>query len=139
MAEKKYKLILLSILFLFFIFRLPGLGKDISNSDAARWHRRSEDFLNALKSGNFADTYQHYQPGVTLMWLDAIVNDLSFKYQVLRGLEPKTLENSTYYPVVHGISKVFIVLVLGLLLFIQILLVRNIFFIYIFLIYIELV
>ncbi|EKD96540.1 MAG: hypothetical protein ACD_24C00003G0003 [uncultured bacterium] len=51
---KSYKIILLVILFLFFIFRLPGLGKDISNSDAARWHRRSEDFLNALKSGNFA-------------------------------------------------------------------------------------
>ena len=127
MTMKSYKVILLVVLFLFFVFRLPGLGKDISNSDAARWHRRSEDFLNALKSGNFAYTYQHYQPGVTLMWLDAIVNDLSFKYQVLRGLEPKTLENSTYYPVVHGISKVFIVLVLGLLLFIQILLVRNIY------------
>lgn len=127
MAEKKYKLILLSILFLFFIFRLPGLGKDISNSDAARWHRRSEDFLNALKSGNFADTYQHYQPGVTLMWLDAFVNDISFKYQINKGMEPKTLENSTYYPIVHGISKTIIVLVLGVLFLVQILLVRKLF------------
>ena len=127
MPDKKYKLILLIVLFLFLIFRLPGLGKDISNSDAVRWHRRSEDFLNALKSGNFADTYQHYQPGVTLMWLDAFVNDVSFRYQIYKGLEPKTLENSTHYPVVHGISKSLLVLVLGALLFVQVFLVRKLF------------
>ncbi len=106
------------VLVLFIFLRLLGTGYDISNSDAARWHRRSEKFLTALKAGDFASTYQHYQPGVTLMWINAVVKQASFSYQLSQIETPQTLENADYYPVIHGISKTALVLVLaGVLLF----------------------
>ncbi len=61
---------------LFFAIRLAGLGNDISNTDVCRWHKRSQNFLSAVKSGNFEDTYQHYQPGVTLIWVNAFVKQV---------------------------------------------------------------
>ncbi|KKS22808.1 MAG: hypothetical protein UU80_C0002G0040 [candidate division WWE3 bacterium GW2011_GWA1_41_8] len=99
----------------------------MSNSDAARWHRRSERFLTAVKSGELKDTYQHYQPGVTLMWLNALVKQSAFTAQLRYTNEPKTLENADYFPVIHGISKAAIVVVLGILFFIQLILINRIF------------
>jgi hypothetical protein len=114
---------LLIIVLLFLIFRLPGLGYDISNSDAARWHRRSESFLIALKEGDLASTYQHYQPGITLMWINAPVKQVAFWYQLWgqpENTEPKTLENADYYPIIHGVSKAVMVGVLMFLLAFQV-------------------
>lgn len=53
----------------FLMTRIPFLGYDEINPDAVNWHFRSEQFVVGLKSGDFLKTYQHYHPGVTLMWL----------------------------------------------------------------------
>lgn len=53
---------------LFLVTRLPFLGYDEINPDAVNWHFRSEQFIVGLKSGDLLKTYQHYHPGVTLMW-----------------------------------------------------------------------
>src|SRR5690349_18981839 len=109
------KVWLILIVLLYFLLRLPYLGYDISNSDALRWHRRSENFLTALKTGDFANTYQHYQPGVTLMLLNAPVKQAAFWLQETYTNEPKTLNNADYFPLIDGISRSVLVLVLFIL------------------------
>jgi hypothetical protein len=111
----------------FLLMRLPYLGADITNSDAGRWHRRSEKFLSALKAGDFAGTYQHYQPGITLMWLNAFVKQTAFTVQTFYTSFPKTLENADWYPVIHGISKAVLVVVLAGLLCFQIYAIKLLF------------
>ncbi len=119
--------IFIFFLLLFLLVRLPGLGYDISNSDAARWHRRSENFLTALKQKDFKSTYQHYQPGVTLMWLNSFVKQSAFWFQLQYTDNPKTLENADYYPIIHMISKATLVIVLGALFFSQLNLIAKLF------------
>lgn len=119
------------LLLLFLTVRLLGIGTDISNSDAARWHRRSEKFLTAIKEFNFEQTYQHYQPGVSLMWLNSVVKQVGFTAQEYyskyfdSNYEIKTLENSNYYPIIHGASKVTLILILCLLLYYQAILITR--------------
>ncbi len=114
--HRPYFLLAIFIVVLYLGLRIPSLGTDIANSDAARWHRRSERFLTALKTGDFASTYQHYQPGVTLMWVNAVVKQATFSYQyhVLKLAEPKTLENADFFPIIHRYSKMANIAVLTL-------------------------
>ncbi len=120
LTNKKLAVLLIAVLFL--TLRLPALGYDISNTDAYRWHLRSENFLAALKHADLKATAQHYQPGVTLMWLNAVVKQFAFwtQYHVLKIPEPKTLENADWFPVIDGISRAAVVFVLLLLLLTQI-------------------
>ena len=129
LAENKDKKIFALILLLFLLFRLPGLGNDLSNTDALRWHRRSEIFLTAIKSGDLKETYRHYQPGMTIMWVNSAVKQVAFstQHRVLKIEEPKTLENADYYPAIHGVSKAVLVFILCSLLAIQILFLQKIF------------
>ncbi len=107
------------LLLLFLALRIPYLGWDLSNSDAARWHRRSERFLTAVKQMSFGDTYQHYQPGVTLMWLGAVIKQVTHTYSLT--------ENADYYPIIHGYIKTALVIILFIILIIQSLLIRKLF------------
>ena len=118
-VNKKQLLILSLVLLLFLSLRLPGLGGDLANSDAARWHRRSIRFLDALSSGDLASTYQHYQPGVTLMWLTSVPRYLDSKIQLLSVEAPLTLEHSGYFPIIHSYSKAVLVLTLSMLLLVH--------------------
>ncbi|MEM4655284.1 MAG: glycosyltransferase family 39 protein [Thermosphaera sp.] len=54
---------------IFLVPRLIGLGWDTWNVDAQRWMIRSDLFVKNLLDLNFAETYQSYHPGVTVMWL----------------------------------------------------------------------
>lgn len=108
------------IIALFLLVRLIGVGTDISNTDSIRWHRRSEEFLAGVKNGDLTKTYQHYQPGVSVMWITAPIRELMFRFQMWGGVdEPKTLNNADFFPTIHGLSKASIVIVLSILLFIQ--------------------
>lgn len=74
-AERnKQARIFLIVLFslLFFVTRLPGLKTDVISPDAVNWHYRSEQFVVGLKYQQFDKTYQHYHPGVILMWVTGI-------------------------------------------------------------------
>ena len=107
--------------------RLPGLGNDLLNTDAPRWYRRTQNFMTAVKNGNFAQTYQHYQPGVTVMWLNAIPRYLNIKYQQSYSSEVKTLEHSGYFPTIHKISKGTLVFVLFFVFLYQLFLIKSLF------------
>lgn len=121
LATKKYPslkyFLLLSSLFI--ALRLPGLGTDMLNSDGARWHRRSERFMQAIKTGDFASTYQHYQPGVTLMWLNSATKKVIWEVQDVFQLPRWSLENAQDFPNIHAVSKTVLVLVLSALLLYQ--------------------
>jgi hypothetical protein len=45
------------------------LGYENINVDQFLWYERTENFFEAIKKGNFSETYQQYHPGVTLMYL----------------------------------------------------------------------
>lgn len=117
----------LAIFLLFLGMRVPSLGSDILNSDGLRWHKRSEWFLNALKQREFEDTYQHYQPGVTLMWLNTVPKYLDFELQLRHTNQPKTLEHSGHFQILHMYSKLSLVLVLTVLLGIQMFFISKLF------------
>jgi len=138
-ANYRFNFLVLCVFMLYLALRLIGLGYDMSNSDAARWHRRSEKFLTALKTGDFASTYQHYQPGITMMWLNAVVKQTAFSYQMLTTKNPKTLENADWFPIIDGLSKAVNVATLSILLGFHFYLLTNLFNKYVGLMYVFLV
>lgn len=111
-----HKLLILTILFLF--VRTVGLGSDIANSDATRWHRRTENFISAIANFDFASTYQHYQPGVTLMWVS-----IPAKHFVYKGL----LEHADYFPTINMVGQASIVGVLTILFAAQLFALRKLY------------
>jgi len=122
------KKILYIVVFVLFIFlRVVGIKGDMLNTDAERWHRRSENFLEGLKQHNFKETYQRYHPGVTLMWSNAFVKYISFKYQLTYTDTPLTLENADYFVNIHAISKVFNVFLFLILFAFQVVFLRKLF------------
>ena len=66
--DLKKTLLLALFVATFLLTRLPDLGMDSINPDAVNWHYRAEQFVVGLKHSQFEKTYQHYHPGVTLMW-----------------------------------------------------------------------
>ena len=90
---------------LFLVTRIPFLGYDEINPDAVNWHLRSEQFIVGLKSGNFLKTYQHYHPGVTLMWI------MGAPIEVYRQLNPQNrVYTASNFMVQHQIAKYSLVL-----------------------------
>jgi len=69
---------------LYLLTRLPRLGTTIVNTDEVYWHGRSQNFLEALQTRNYANTFQKYHPGVPLMW------EMSLTAQVLSITNNKT-------------------------------------------------
>ncbi len=142
MTRTKYILIIVALSLLFLLPRIPKLGYDFTNTDAFRWHIRSENFLNAIRYKKLADTYQRYHPGVTMMWLNAAVILVTYKYQLTYTNTPKSLQNADYFPILDGISKGAIVAVLLVMLIFQLILLSKIFnkktaLLYVFLICVE--
>lgn len=68
---KKYW-VYFALIAIFLLTRIPRLNNDIISTDAVYWHGRTEEFIKAIQTKNFVQTYQKYHPGVTLMWIMAI-------------------------------------------------------------------
>ena len=105
--NSRYCWLLLSLFTLvFFITRIDRLGTDAINPDGVNWHYRSEQFVVGLKTGQFEKTYQHYHPGVTLMWIAGPA------VEIVKQLYP---EESTYnhynFSVFHFVAKYALVVV----------------------------
>ena len=96
---------------LFLLTRLPYLAFDEINPDGVNWHFRSEQFIVGLKTHDWAKTYQHYHPGVTLMWIMGVpielVKHLSPTYAVYNQY---TFETFNY---VAKFALVFVQLILS--------------------------
>ncbi len=97
---------------MFLAVRLPKLGTDIINPDAVNWHYRSEQFVVGLKTQDWLKTYQHYHPGVTLMWIMGPV------VEIIKHVDPKfAIYDRENFLVFHTASKyalMFVQLVLTL-------------------------
>ncbi|MBI2414968.1 hypothetical protein HYV31_04005 [candidate division WWE3 bacterium] len=100
--EKWFFIIFFVVVFL--ITRLPYLSKDTVNPDSVNWHTRSEQFINGLKYFQLDKTYQHYQPGVTLMWL------MGPTIEIVRRL---SLDGAVYneftFPIYDYVAKIVVV------------------------------
>ena len=68
-VSKKRIFLLLLFSVGFMLTRVLGLYGDTINPDGVNWHKRSEQFIVGIKTGDFEKTYQHYHPGITLMWI----------------------------------------------------------------------
>lgn len=94
------------IIAIFVATRIPGLVNDNINPDGVNWHWRSEQFMNGIKYQQFIKTYQHYQPGVTLMWIIGPIVELPKQiFTQFDTYSPVT------FPVFHFYSKLFLVFV----------------------------
>lgn len=96
----------------FLVTRLPYLAQNEINPDAVNWHYRSQQFIVGLKTLDFMRTYQHYHPGVTLMWAMGIpvefVKQISPVNQIINN------ENFLMFHFVSKLSLVIVQLVLSL-------------------------
>ncbi|RJR26416.1 phospholipid carrier-dependent glycosyltransferase, partial [candidate division WWE3 bacterium] len=102
------------ILFSLFFFstRIPRLYDDVINPDAVNWHFRSEQFVNGLKYFQLEKTYQHYHPGVTLMWVTGLPVEI---YKQISGERIYNHENFEDFDFTAKISLVFVQFVLTIL------------------------
>ena len=111
MLERRKALVLLCSL-LFLVTRLIGLGKDNVNPDAVNWHYRSQQFIVGLKQLEFEKTYQHYHPGVILMWITGIPIEI---YKQVTGIQHYDHLNFSEFHLVAKVSLVMAQLVLTLI------------------------
>ena len=104
--------ILLIFLFsvFFFLTRLPGLANDVINPDGVLWHYRSEQFVVGIKNKQFEKTYQHYQPGVTLMWITGPAVEI---YKKFTGILSYDIDNFIDFDLVSKISIIAVQFVLS--------------------------
>lgn len=98
---------------LFLLSRFLYLGFDTINPDGVNWHYRSQQFIVGLKQADFAKTYQHYHPGVTLMWVSGTAIEL---YKQFTGIKTYDQYNFLAFDFVAKSSVVLVQLVLSLIL-----------------------
>lgn len=112
----KYKFInyILLFSFLFLAVRLPYLNRDTINPDGVNWHYRTQQFWNGIKYQQFEKTYQHYHPGITLMWISGFAMET---YSYVRNLDAPSVANFQVYDHVAKLSMVFAQLIVSVFLF----------------------
>jgi len=104
--------ILLIFVGLFFISRVPRLGNDEANPDGVNWHYRSQQFVVGLKTGQLEKTYQHYHPGVILMWVTGIPVEL---FKQFTGITTYDQYNFEAFNFVAKFSLITVQLILSIL------------------------
>jgi len=104
---KTNKLIVYTILFLlvFSLTRFPRIDRDTINPDGVNWHYRSQQFVNGLKYFQFDKTYQHYHPGVTLMWFTGI------PVEIAKHVTQQPVYNNSNFSMFDTVAKVSLILV----------------------------
>jgi hypothetical protein len=96
----------------FLCSRLPFLSRDEINPDGVNWHYRMQQFVVGLKTGQLEKTYQHYHPGVTLMWIAGIPVEI---YKQVTGINNYDMNNFHSFHLVAKVSVVVAQLFLSLL------------------------
>ena len=97
---------------LFLGTRIPRLGTDTVNSDEVLWHDRSLHFLNGIRTGKFKDTYQHYHPGVPLMWEFTLTAEILSR---VKSVPISVIFNLSNYELLHINTQLFLTVWLLLL------------------------
>src|SRR4029078_4869779 len=83
--------------------RVLDLGAFLNTDEAMFWMLRSEVFLRALRSGDFAATAVSTHPGVTTMWLGRarlLLRDFLFYWGIVRDQSFPTFLMLTRLPLV---------------------------------------
>lgn len=102
---KNRRLVLLLVFVLVYLtLHIPYLGVNELNPDAVNWHKRSEQFILGLKSGDLRLTYQHYHPGVTLMWVVGVPVEILKQFTSVGHVY-----TSDNYIVFHTVAKLCLV------------------------------
>ena len=122
--EYRYKLIAITLIYLF--FRLDSLGYDQTNNDSVRWYIRSEGFLQAIKDRDFSETYQKYHPGVTLMIVNSAIRQSFYSYQYTFTNYKIDLFAWDIFPLLNLFSKLGVIVVVLLTVYLQVYLIKNI-------------
>ncbi|MBN1162294.1 glycosyltransferase family 39 protein [Patescibacteria group bacterium] len=104
-------LVIFSVVFA--VTRLAGIKTDVINPDAVNWHFRSQQFIVGLKQLEFEKTYQHYHPGVTLMWITGVPIEL---LKQITGIQHYNNTNFIYFHFIAKFSLILFQLVLSLVL-----------------------
>lgn len=112
--DTKYSRYVLLFVFvvLFFSTRLPYLSKDTINPDGVNWHYRSQQFVVGLKYFQFEKTYQHYHPGVTLMWVTGIPVEI---FKQVTNINDYDVYNFESFDYIAKFSLIIVQLMLSLL------------------------
>ncbi|KKS31948.1 hypothetical protein A2380_01165 [candidate division WWE3 bacterium RIFOXYB1_FULL_43_24] len=110
--KNKYVAIIFFIL-VFGLTRFLFLGPDEVNPDGVNWHYRSQQFIVGLKLRDFERTYQHYHPGVTLMWISGVPIEI---YKQITGITTYDQHNFLAFNTVAKVSVVFAQLILTFIL-----------------------
>lgn len=109
--KKSIKILLIGVFTLAFLAtRIPRLANDVINPDGVNWHFRSQQFVVGLKTLDFDKTYQHYHPGVTLMWISGIPIEI---YKQITGIQFYDVSNFQSFDLVAKISVVTAQLILS--------------------------
>ncbi len=109
--DKSRILVLILFSLLFLGTRVPRLWNDTINPDAVNWHYRTQQFVNGLKYGQFEKTYQHYHPGVTMMWITGISTEL---FKQVSGIKTHDIYSFQAFDFVSKLSLVLVQLALSL-------------------------
>jgi hypothetical protein len=96
---------------LFFLTRVPRLSTDTINPDGVNWHYRSQQFINGIKYRQLERTYQHYHPGVTLMWVTGVPVEIS---KHIIGNKQYDHMNFLFFDFVAKYSLVYVQIILSL-------------------------
>jgi hypothetical protein len=107
MTKINFKTVLMLSLFCiaFLATRVPRLWNDTINPDAVNWHARTQQFVNGIKYRQWEKTYQHYHPGISLMWITGVATE---GYKQFTGVKTYDIYSFTAF---HFISKLAIVAV----------------------------
>ncbi len=109
---KPQKAHLLLFIILFLVTRLLSVGFEEINPDTVNWYYRSQQFVVGIKSLDFAKTYQHYHPGVTLMWVMGVATEVTKQLGTFGATI--TSENFLEFHVINKVAFVFFQLGLSL-------------------------
>jgi hypothetical protein len=78
----------------FHFYALPG---DLFNADQHFWFQRTVNFIKAIKSAEFKDTFQNPKPGVTVMILSGLsLETFWIIYETVFGFRPLIYTYDTY-------------------------------------------
>lgn len=100
---------------LFFLARMPYLGREIFNTDVWRWKQRIYDFGSGVFTLEFEKTLQKYHPGVTLMWIGTGAIKIQGLYCSLIKCPNEAVDPIGAVFTLHFFQKLAIVVALGVI------------------------
>lgn len=95
--EKNQYALVVCIFIISSIFSFYKVGSSLMNIDGERWYTRSSNFIKEVKKLNFRQTFQNSKPGVPVMWLSGISNEIFYSiYESRYNFKPGFFSYETF-------------------------------------------